>query len=74
MNVVDIIIKKRDKLELSKEEIQFFIDGLVSKTIPDYQAAAWLMAVMLNGMNERETTDLTLAMACLLYTSPSPRD
>lgn len=63
MNVVDIIIKKRDKLELSKEEIQFFIDGLVSKTIPDYQAAAWLMAVMLNGMNERETTDLTLAMA-----------
>ena len=63
MNVVEIIIKKRDKLELSKEEIQYFIDGLVSKTIPDYQAAAWLMAVMLNGMNERETTDLTLAMA-----------
>ncbi len=63
MNVVEIIIKKRDKLELSKEEIQYFIDGLVSKQIPDYQAAAWLMAVMLNGMNERETTELTLAMA-----------
>lgn len=63
MNAVDIIIKKRDKLELSSEEIQFFINGLVSKQIPDYQAAAWLMAVMLNGMNERETTELTLAMA-----------
>lgn len=63
MNAVDIIIKKRDKLELSREEIQYFIDGLVNKQIPDYQAAAWLMAVMLNGMNERETTDLTLAMA-----------
>jgi len=63
MNAVDIIIKKRDKLELSSEEIRFFIDGLVSKQIPDYQAAAWLMAVMLNGMNERETTDLTMAMA-----------
>ncbi|MRS02540.1 pyrimidine-nucleoside phosphorylase, partial [bacterium] len=63
MNVVEIIIKKRDRLELSKEEIQYFIEGLVNKTIPDYQAAAWLMAVMLNGMNERETTDLTLAMA-----------
>ncbi|MBA4385835.1 MAG: thymidine phosphorylase [Anaerolinea sp.] len=63
MNAVDIIIKKRDKLELSSAEIQYFIDGLVNKQIPDYQAAAWLMAVMLNGMNERETTDLTLAMA-----------
>ena len=63
MNAVDIIIKKRDKLELSNEEIQFFIKGLATKTIPDYQTAAWLMAVMLNGMNERETTDLTLAMA-----------
>lgn len=63
MNAVEIIIKKRDKLELSREEITYFINGLVSKQIPDYQSAAWLMAVMLNGMNERETTDLTLAMA-----------
>ena len=63
MNAVEIIIKKRDKLELTSEEIQYFIDGLASKQIPDYQAAAWLMAVMLNGMNERETTDLTMAMA-----------
>ena len=63
MNAVDIIIKKRDRMELSKTEIDYFIKGLVDKSISDYQAAAWLMAVMLNGMNDRETTDLTLAMA-----------
>jgi len=63
MNAVEIIAKKRDKTELSKEEIEFFINGVSTKQVPDYQAAAWLMAVMLNGMNERETTDLTLAMA-----------
>ena len=63
MNAVEIIAKKRDKNELSKEEIEFFINGVSTKQVPDYQAAAWLMAVMLNGMNERETTDLTLAMA-----------
>jgi len=63
MYAIDVIIKKRDKLELTRDEIEFFINGLVDKQIADYQAAAWLMAVMLNGMNERETTDLTLAMA-----------
>jgi len=63
MNAIDVITKKRDKLELTKDEIEYFISGLTSKQIPDYQAAAWLMAVVLNGMNERETTDLTLAMA-----------
>jgi len=63
MNAVDIIIKKRDKLELSREEIEFFIKGIASNQIPDYQAAAWAMAVLLNGMTDQETTDLTLAMA-----------
>lgn len=63
MNAVDIIIKKRDFKELTSEEITFFINGLTSGTIPDYQAAAWAMAVLLNGMSDRETTDLTLAMA-----------
>lgn len=63
MNAVEIIIKKRDGLELTGDEIAYFINGLSNRTVPDYQAAAWLMAVMLNGMNERETTDLTLAMA-----------
>ena len=63
MNAVDIIIKKRDHGELNSEEITFFIKGLTSGSIPDYQVAAWAMAVLLNGMTDRETTDLTLAMA-----------
>ena len=63
MRAVDIIIKKRDKEELTREEIRFFADGIAVGSIPDYQAAAWAMAVLLNGMTPRETTDLTLAMA-----------
>jgi len=63
MRAVDIIIKKRDKKELSKEEINFFIHGLVNGEISDYQVSAWAMAVLLNGMTDQETTDLTLAMA-----------
>lgn len=63
MRADEIIIKKRDKQELSREEIQFFIQGYTSGEIADYQAAAWAMAVVLNGMTDRETTDLTLAMA-----------
>ncbi|HXF84612.1 MAG TPA: pyrimidine-nucleoside phosphorylase [Anaerolineales bacterium] len=63
MRAVDIIIKKRDRGELSREEIEFFIKGFVSGEIPDYQASAFAMAIFLNGMTPRETTDLTLAMA-----------
>lgn len=63
MRAVDIIIKKRDRMELTKEEIYFFIRGFTEDIIPDYQAAALAMAILLNGMTERETTDLTLAMA-----------
>jgi pyrimidine-nucleoside phosphorylase len=63
MRVVDIIIKKRDKNELSTEEIQYFISAYTKDEVPDYQAAAWAMAVLLNGMTAREITDLTLAMA-----------
>jgi len=63
MHAVDIIIKKRDKKELTREEIDFFVKGFTDGDIPDYQAAAWAMAVLLNGMTPRETTDLTLAMA-----------
>lgn len=62
MRTVDIIIKKRDGLELSREEIEFFVRGFTAGEIPDYQAAAWAMAVLLRGMTPRETTDLTLAM------------
>mgnify|MGYP002639801668 CR=1 FL=1 len=63
MRALDIIIKKREGLELSKEELTFFVEGFAKGEIPDYQAAAWAMATLLNGMNARETTDLTLAMA-----------
>ncbi len=63
MRAVDIIIKKRDKIELTREEIEFFIKGFVAGDVPDYQASSFAMAVMLNGMTPRETTDLTLAMA-----------
>ena len=63
MRAVDIIIKKRDGQELTQEEIQFFIEGYARGDIPDYQAAAWAMAVLLKGMTPRETTDLTLAIA-----------
>jgi len=62
MYIVDIILKKRNGGELSTEEIQFFVEGYVSGKIPDYQAAALMMAVWFRGMNTRETTDLTLAM------------
>lgn len=63
MRTVDIIIKKRDGGELTKEEIEFFIRGYTRDEIPDYQASALIMAILLNGMTPRETTDLTLAMA-----------
>jgi pyrimidine-nucleoside phosphorylase len=63
MHPTEVIAKKRDGEELSKEEIEFFIQGYAKGEIPDYQAAAWLMAVYLQGMNDRETHDLTMAMA-----------
>jgi len=63
MRAVDIIIKKRDKGELTLAEIDFFIKSFISGEVTDYQASALLMAIVLNGMTPRETTDLTLAMA-----------
>ncbi|MGH2583124.1 MAG: thymidine phosphorylase, partial [Anaerolineales bacterium] len=63
MNAKDIIIKKRDGGELNKQEIDYFIQGFTEGTITDYQASAWAMAVLLRGMTDRETKDLTLAMA-----------
>ncbi len=63
MRAIDIIIKKRDREELTREEIEFFINGFNNGDIPDYQASAWAMAVLLNGMTPRETTDLTLVLA-----------
>ena len=63
MNPVDIIVKKRDGGELTTAEVQFFIDGFVTGAIPDYQVAAWAMAIYFQGMTPAETTALTLAMA-----------
>jgi pyrimidine-nucleoside phosphorylase len=62
MNIVDLIIKKRDKIELTKEEISFFVKAVTEDTIKDYQTAAMLMAILLNGMTEKETANLTLEM------------
>ena len=63
MNIKEIIAKKRDKQKLSKEEIEFFITNCTNGEIADYQAAALIMAIYLNGMDEEEITNLTLAMA-----------
>ncbi len=62
MNMIDVISQKRDDGELSSEQIAYFIEGYTSGEIPDYQAAALLMAIYINGMNRRETVDLTMAM------------
>lgn len=62
MLVTELIEKKRNGGVLSAEEINFLINGYVGDTIPDYQMAAFLMAVWFRGMDDRETTDLTMAM------------
>ena len=63
MRMYDIIEKKKNKLSLTKEEIEFFVNGFVSNEIPDYQISSLLMAIVLNGMDDIEVTNLTLAMA-----------
>ncbi len=62
INILKIIEKKRDGKILSKEEIEFFIEGVIKGKIPDYQISALLMAIYINGMNEEETFYLTRAM------------
>ena len=62
MRAFDIIAKKRDKKELSKEEIEFFIEGYTKGEVTDYQASALLMAIYLNGFSKEETVNLTMAM------------
>ena len=63
MRMYDIIEKKKNKLSLTKEEIEFFVNGYVDNLIPDYQVSSLLMAIVLNGMDDLEVTNLTLAMA-----------
>jgi len=62
MRAVDIIAKKRDGQALTNDEINWFIEHYTNDAIPDYQAAAFLMAVFLRGMERQETVALTLAM------------
>jgi pyrimidine-nucleoside phosphorylase len=60
--IYEIISKKRDGLELGRDEIEFVVSGCARGEIPDYQIAAWLMAVYLRGLSERELADLTETM------------
>ena len=63
MNILEIIKHKRDKKELTKQEIDFFINKYTNEEITDYQAGALIMAIYINGMTNQETTNLALAMA-----------
>ena len=63
MNILEIISKKRDGLELNKEEINYFVEGYTKGEITDYQAAALIMAIYINGMTKSETTNLSIAMS-----------
>lgn len=63
MRMYDIIMKKRNGGELTGEEIRFFVEGYTRGEIPDYQASALMMAVYFRGMTQRETCELTMAMA-----------
>jgi len=63
MRIIDIIEKKREKQELTKQEIEYFVTEYTKGNVKDYQAAALVMAIFLNGMTDQETTELTLAMA-----------
>ena len=62
MNMVELIKKKRDGKELSKEELSSIIDGFVSGKIPDYQISSLLMAIYFKGLNDQETAHLTDVM------------
>lgn len=63
MHAVEIIRKKRDGERLTRAELEFLIQGYVAGEIPDYQMAAWNMAVYFQGMDPEEITNLTLIMA-----------
>lgn len=63
MNILDIILKKRDGIELNENELKFVALGAAKGFIPDYQLSAWLMAVYFNGLTRRETASFTRAMA-----------
>ena len=74
MRMVDIIEKKRDGGKLTKEEIEFFVNGYVNGEIPDYQASALLMAIYFRHMDYDETLNLTPPVLCLSTLTPSIAD
>lgn len=63
MNILDIIEKKRDKKQLTKKEIEYFVEGYNKGEITDYQAAALIMSIFIQGMTNEETANLAIAMA-----------
>ena len=63
MDILKILDKKREGKELEKKEIEFFVENYTNGTIPDYQAAALIMAICINGMTADEILSLTMAMA-----------
>ncbi|NLG32816.1 MAG: thymidine phosphorylase, partial [Syntrophomonadaceae bacterium] len=63
MNFQDLILRKRDGLSLNQQEINFLVKSIADETVPDYQVAAFAMAVYFRGMDETETRNLALAMA-----------
>ena len=63
MKMYDLIMKKKQGMELSKDEITFMIDGYTKGKIPDYQMSAMTMAICFQGMTAEETKNLTVAMA-----------
>ena len=66
MRAVDIIAKKRDGQALNEAEIRWFVDSYTKDELPDYQAAALMMAILIRGMTPDEVTMLTLAMAAVV--------
>lgn len=62
MDILSVLDKKKNNIELSEQEIRFVVNGYVKEEIPDYQISSLLMAIRLNGMSEKETAFLTIAM------------
>ncbi len=63
MRIVDLILKKRGGESLTREELRFIVEGCADGSLPDYQLAAFLMAVWFQGMSPVETAEFTMAMA-----------
>ena len=59
MNIIDVINKKRDNIELTKEDMEFAFNGYLKEEVQDYQMSALLMAMCINGMSDQEVFDLT---------------